>query len=117
MWGGEGGALLSGGERQRVSLARALLKDAPAVLLGELTSALAPENEAAAHEGVERLVAGRTAVMVTHRMWTGWSRTGCGPSDAPITSSPGRRPDRGTRPHDELLRHGRRHAAFWNPCR
>ncbi|WP_447006840.1 ATP-binding cassette domain-containing protein [Saccharothrix isguenensis] len=51
---GEGGALLSGGERQRVSTARALLKDAPIVLLDAVTAALDPVNEAAVHEGVER---------------------------------------------------------------
>ena len=67
---GEGGALLSGGERQRVSIARALLKDAPIVLLDEVTSALDPVNEAAVHEGIERLMAGRTVVMVAHRMRT-----------------------------------------------
>ncbi len=67
---GEGGGLLSGGERQRVSIARALLKDAPIVLLDEVTSALDPVNEAAVHEGIERLVAGRTVVMVAHRLNT-----------------------------------------------
>ncbi|WP_240778084.1 ATP-binding cassette domain-containing protein [Nonomuraea basaltis] len=50
--------LLSGGERQRVAIARALLKDAPIVLLDEVTSALDPVNEAAVHEGIERLMAG-----------------------------------------------------------
>lgn len=72
-WGtnvGEGGALLSGGERQRVSIARALLKDASIVLLDEVTSALDPANEAAVHEGIERLMAGRTVVMVAHRVRT-----------------------------------------------
>ncbi|NEW30909.1 ATP-binding cassette domain-containing protein, partial [Nocardia cyriacigeorgica] len=67
---GEGGALLSGGERQRVSIARALLKNAPVVLLDEVTSALDPINEAAVHQGIERLMAGRTVVMVAHRMHT-----------------------------------------------
>jgi ATP-binding cassette subfamily B protein len=67
---GEGGTSLSGGERQRVSIARALLKDAPIVLLDEVTSALDPANEAAVQEGIERLMAGRTVVMVAHRMRT-----------------------------------------------
>src|SRR5690606_7404744 len=67
---GEGGALLSGGERQRVAIARALLKDARIVLLDEVSSALDPANEAAVHEGIERLVAGRTVVTVAHRLRT-----------------------------------------------
>ena len=67
---GEGGALLSGGERQRVSIARALLKDAPVVLLDEVTSALDPLNEAAIHEALDHLMTGRTVVMVAHRLGT-----------------------------------------------
>lgn len=67
---GEGGALLSGGERQRVSIARALLRNAPIVLLDEVTSALDPVNDAAVLEGIERLAAGRTVVMVAHRLNT-----------------------------------------------
>ncbi|MFC4072281.1 ABC transporter ATP-binding protein [Actinoplanes subglobosus] len=67
---GEGGALLSGGERQRVSIARALLKDAPIVLLDEVTSALDIDNESAVHDGIERLMADRTVIMVAHREQT-----------------------------------------------
>ncbi|MEV0829003.1 ABC transporter ATP-binding protein [Nonomuraea rubra] len=102
---GEGGALLSGGERQRVSIARALLKDAPIVLLDEVTSALDPVNEAAVHAGIERLMAGRTVVMVAHRLRTVRNADRIAFLDA------GRVVEEGT--HDELLRRGGRYAAFW----
>jgi ATP-binding cassette subfamily B protein len=102
---GEGGALLSGGERQRVSIARALLKDAPIVLLDEVTSALDPVNEAAVHEGVERLMAGRTVVMVAHRMRT------VRRADRVVFLDGGRIVEHGS--HDELLRSGGRYADYW----
>lgn len=103
---GEGGALLSGGERQRVSIARALLKNAPIVLLDEVTSALDPVNEAAVHEGIERLMAGRTVVMVAHRMRT------VRRADHVVFLDGGRIVEQGS--HDELLRQGGRYADFWN---
>ncbi|MEV6062635.1 ABC transporter ATP-binding protein [Nocardia asteroides] len=102
---GEGGALLSGGERQRVSIARALLKDAPVVLLDEVTSALDPVNEAAVHRGIERLMAGRTVVLVAHRLRT--VRT----ADQVVFVDDGRIAERGT--HRELLARGGRYAEFW----
>ncbi|XVQ06244.1 ABC transporter ATP-binding protein [Spirillospora sp. CA-255316] len=102
---GEGGALLSGGERQRVSIARALLKNAPIVLLDEVTSALDPVNEAAVHEGIERLMAGRTVVMVAHRMRT------VRRADRIAFLDGGRIVEEGG--HDELLRRGGRYADFW----
>ncbi|WP_333767838.1 ABC transporter ATP-binding protein [Streptomyces sp. IBSBF 2435] len=103
---GEGGALLSGGERQRVSIARALLKNAPIVLLDEVTSALDPVNEAAVHEGIERLMAGRTVVMVAHRMRT------VRRADRVVFLDGGRIVEEGS--HDDLLRRGGRYADFWH---
>lgn len=67
--GGSGGHL-SGGERQRVAIARAMLKDAPIVILDEATAYADPENEAIVEEAVGRLVAGRTLVVVAHRLST-----------------------------------------------
>ncbi|MFG3437126.1 ABC transporter ATP-binding protein [Nonomuraea sp. NPDC047897] len=103
---GEGGTLLSGGERQRVSIARALLKNAPIVLLDEVTSALDPVNEAAVHEGIERLMAGRTVVMVAHRMRTVQR------ADHIAFLDGGRIVEEG--PHDELLTRAGRYADFWS---
>ncbi|MEU6153133.1 ABC transporter ATP-binding protein [Actinosynnema sp. NPDC047251] len=103
---GEGGTLLSGGERQRVSIARALLKDAPIVLLDEVTSALDPVNERAVHEGIERLMVGRTVVLVAHRMRTVQR------ADRIAFLDGGRIVEEGR--HDELLRRGGRYADFWN---
>ncbi|MGV9771760.1 ABC transporter ATP-binding protein [Streptosporangium sp. NPDC003464] len=102
---GEGGALLSGGERQRVSIARALLKNAPVVLLDEVTSALDPVNEAAVHGAVERLMAGRTVVMVAHRLRT------VRRADRIVFLDGGRIVEDGS--HDELLRRDGRYADFW----
>jgi ATP-binding cassette subfamily B protein len=103
---GEGGTLLSGGERQRVSIARALLKDAPIVLLDEVTSALDPVNEAAVHDGVERLLAGRTVVMVAHRVRSATR------ADRVVLLDGGRIVADGH--HDDLLRADGRYAAFWD---
>jgi ATP-binding cassette subfamily B protein len=67
---GEGGSNLSGGERQRVSIARALLKDAPIVLLDEATAALDIGNEIAIGEAIDAIRAERTLVVVAHRLQT-----------------------------------------------
>ncbi len=67
---GEGGAALSGGERQRVSIARALVKQAPVVLLDEATAALDPDNEAAVADAMRTLAEQRTLLVVAHRLHT-----------------------------------------------
>lgn len=65
---GEGGSSLSGGERQRISIARALLKDAPIVLLDEVTSSLDPGNEVAVQAAIAELVRNRTVLVIAHRL-------------------------------------------------
>ncbi|HZT88481.1 MAG TPA: ABC transporter ATP-binding protein [Stellaceae bacterium] len=67
---GEAGAALSEGEKQRITIARALLRDAPILILDEPTSALDVETEAAVMEGIERLMAGRTTFIIAHRLST-----------------------------------------------
>lgn len=67
---GENGSTLSGGERQRISIARALLKNAPIILLDEATASLDPENEVFVQKALAKLVEGKTVVMIAHRLRT-----------------------------------------------
>ena len=67
---GGGGAHLSGGERQRIAIARAMLKDAPIVVLDEATAYIDPENEALVQRAVGKLVAGMTVLVIAHRLST-----------------------------------------------
>lgn len=65
---GDGGKMLSGGERQRISLARAILKNAPVVVLDEATAFLDPENEAKMNEAIAQVIRGKTVIVIAHRL-------------------------------------------------
>ncbi|MEL7624078.1 MAG: ABC transporter ATP-binding protein [Clostridiales bacterium] len=93
---GENGSTLSGGERQRLSIARALLKDAPIVLLDEATASLDPENEALIQRAISTLIEGKTVIVIAHRLRT---ITGVGQI---IVLDKGRVAEQGT--HEELIR-------------
>ena len=67
---GEGGSTLSGGEKQRISIARAMLKDAPIVILDEATASVDPENEQSIQQAIGALVHGKTLVIIAHRLAT-----------------------------------------------
>lgn len=102
---GEGGALLSGGERQRVSIARAILKNAPVVLLDEATASLDPENERAVQEALGHLTEGRTLLVIAHRLQT------VAAADQILLLDDGRIVEQGA--HDDLMAREGRYAFFW----
>jgi len=92
---GENGATLSGGERQRLSIARALLKDAPIILLDEATASLDPENEALIQQAISTLIQGKTVIVIAHRLRT------VADADQIIVLDKGQVFERGS--HDELM--------------
>ena len=102
---GEGGRNLSGGERQRIAIARALLKDAPIVLLDEATSSLDAANEALVLEGIRRLTQGKTVLVVAHRLTT------IRDANQIIFLRDGHIAEQGT--HEQLQALGGHYAAFW----
>lgn len=67
---GESGATISGGEKQRISIARAIMKDAPIIILDEATANVDPENEAELQRAIEALTQGKTIIMIAHRLKT-----------------------------------------------
>ena len=67
---GEGGATLSGGEKQRIAIARAIMKDAPVIILDEATANVDPENEKELTEAIENLTREKTIIMIAHRLKT-----------------------------------------------
>ncbi|MBR3311624.1 MAG: ATP-binding cassette domain-containing protein [Solobacterium sp.] len=67
---GEGGASLSGGEKQRISIARAMMKDAPVIFLDEATANIDPENENELMHAIQALTAEKTVIMIAHRLKT-----------------------------------------------
>ncbi|APM37433.1 ABC transporter ATP-binding protein [Clostridium kluyveri] len=93
---GENGSTLSGGERQRISIARALLKNAPIVLLDEATASLDPENEVWIQQAISKLISGKTVIVIAHRL-----RTVAG-ADKIIVLNEGKLVEEGT--HDTLIK-------------
>ena len=102
---GDIGGCLSGGERQRISIARAILKDAPIVILDEPTAALDTESEVVVQKAIDTLVRDRTVIVIAHRLSTIVG------ADAILVVEDGRLVQRGT--HAELLEKGGRYRDMW----
>jgi ATP-binding cassette subfamily B protein len=102
---GEHGTQVSGGQRQRIAVARALLKDAPIILLDEATAALDSESERQVQEAIEHLCQNRTTIVIAHRLHTIMH------ADAILVVEGGEIVEQGR--HDELLRRSGRYASFF----
>ncbi len=103
---GEGGASLSGGEKQRISIARAMLKDAPIVIFDEATANIDPENEDKLRQAIEALTKNKTIIMIAHRLKTIRN------ADQILVLENGRIIQRGN--HDELVSHEGLYSTFIN---
>lgn len=103
---GEGGTTLSGGERQRISIARAILKDAPIVLLDEATASLDPENERLIQKAIGEMIRSKTVVVIAHRLKT------IAGADRILVIDGGQVREKGT--HAELLSNADLYARLWN---
>lgn len=101
---GEGGASLSGGEKQRISIARAIMKDAPIVILDEATANVDPENERDLMEAVRELTRKKTVIMIAHRLKTVRN------ADQIIVLDKGKIAEQGK--HDELMKMNGIYARF-----
>ena len=101
---GEGGASLSGGEKQRISIARAIMKDAPIIILDEATANVDPENERELMNAVTELTKAKTVIMIAHRLKTVRN------ADQIIVIDKGRIAEKGK--HDELVKKGGIYARF-----
>ena len=102
---GEHGTQLSGGQRQRIAVARALIKNAPIILLDEATAALDSESEKQVQEAIEHLCQSRTTIVIAHRLHT------IVHADTILVVEAGEIVEQGR--HDDLLRHGGRYASFF----
>ena len=102
---GEHGSQISGGQRQRIAVARALIKDAPLILLDEATAALDSESERAVQQAIEHLCQGRTTLVIAHRLHTVTHADRIFVIEDGVIAESGR--------HDELLRKGGRYASFY----
>jgi len=103
---GEGGIKLSGGEKQRISIARAILKNAPIIVLDEVTSYSDIENEAKIQEALRTLLKGKTAIIIAHRLYTIKN------ADNIVVMNKGRITEQGT--HKELLQNKSEYWHLWN---